>query len=199
MMRLSKTDPNDPSKRRHFEISIDSPFHILSCQATNANTALPAYDLGPNSGISAGPGSCSCPLLTRRNTPPRGTTITSSTATPSAMDDITLPAGETRRPARPMHLIRQPSHNPPPFDYDVAPPPLITPPPRYESVVSNGGLADYFQRLADETVAEDYSDEEGEGEGGGNRRMMPPLMPGGRIARSMDERRTWEPIGRRVQ
>lgn len=95
-----------------------------------------------------------------------------------------------------MHLIRHPSHNPPPFDHDVAPPPLTTPPPRYESVVSNGGLADYFQRLADETVAEGYSDEEGEGEE--HRRMM-PLMPGGRIARSMDERRTWEPIGHRVQ
>lgn len=72
----------------------------------------------------------------------------------------------------------------------------MTPPPRYDSVVSNGGLADYFQRLADETVIEDYSDEEGEG--GGNMRMMPPLMPGGRNARSMDERRTWGPIGRRV-
>lgn len=46
-------------------------------------------------------------------------------------------------------------------------------------------------------MAEDYSDEERER--GGHRRMMPPLTPGGRIARSMDERRTWEPIGRRVQ
>lgn len=195
-MRLSKADPNDPSKRRHFEISIDSPFHILSCRATGANTALPAYDPGPNSGVSPGSGTCSCPLLTRRNSPARGTATAGSTVNPPSADNNALPAGETFRAARPMHLIRQPSHNPPPFDYDVAPPPLITPPPRYESVVSNGGLADYFQRLADETVA-DYSDEDGEGEG--NRRMMPPLTPGGRTARSMDERRTWEPIGRRAQ
>jgi hypothetical protein len=31
----------DPTKRRHFEISIDSPFHILSCKATQANIYLP--------------------------------------------------------------------------------------------------------------------------------------------------------------
>lgn len=195
-MRLSKTDPNDPSKRRHFEISIDSPFHILSCRATSANTALPAYNSGPTSGILPGADACSCPPLTRRNSPSRGAAVTGSTTNLPA-DDTALLAGETHRASRPMHLIRHPSHNPPPFDYDVAPPPLITPPPRYESIVSNGGLADYFQRLADETVAEDYSDEERER--GGHRRMMPPLTPGGRIARSMDERRTWEPIGRRVQ
>ncbi|KAF1815319.1 hypothetical protein P152DRAFT_495423 [Eremomyces bilateralis CBS 781.70] len=43
VMRLSRPDKNDPSKRRHFEISIDSPFHILSCRAVQANLALPAY------------------------------------------------------------------------------------------------------------------------------------------------------------
>lgn len=195
-MRLSKTDPNDPSKRRHFEISIDSPFHILSCRATGANTALPAYNSGPSSGINSGAGTCSCPHLTRRNSPRDGTTTMASVGISSA-GNITPPADENIRTARPMHLIRYPSHNPPPFDEDVAPPPLITPPPRYESVVSNGGLADYFQRLADATISEDYSDDEGDGEG--HRRLMPPLTPGGRIARSMDERRTWEPIGNHVQ
>jgi hypothetical protein len=92
-----------------------------------------------------------------------------------------------------MHLLRYPSHNPPPFDYDVAPPPLITPPPRYESVVGRGGLADYFQRLADETAADEDTDDELAD--GNQRRLMPPLTPGGRIARSMDERRTWQPLG----
>lgn len=193
-MRLSKADPNDPSKRRHFEISIDSPFHILSCRAAGANTTLPAYNSGPNSGILAGAGTCSCPQLARRNSPRDGTPTMASTASlQTATGDVTPPMDENSRVARPMHLIRYPSHNPPPFDYDVAPPPLITPPPRYESVVSNGGLADYFQRLADETASDDYSDEEGDGER--HRRLMPPLTPGGRIARSMDERRTWEPIG----
>lgn len=61
------------------------------------------------------------------------------------------------------------------------------------------GLADYFARLAeqDERSGSGESDEEGAGEAGcgsRRRREMPPLTPGGRVARSMDERRTWEPL-----
>lgn len=195
-MRLSKSDPNDPTKRRHFEISIDSPFHILSCHAAGANTDLPAYN-SLDSELLAGAGACSCPPLTRRNSPRDGTPTMTSTGALAADNNSTPPSDLSNRSARPMHLIRYPSHNPPPFDHDVAPPPLITPPPRYESIVSNGGLADYFQRLADETAVDDLSDEETDGEG--LRRLMPPLTPGGRIARSMDERRTWEPIGQPAQ
>ena len=33
---------------------------------------------------------------------------------------------------RPIHLIRKPSVNPPPFDADVPPPPATIPPPAYE-------------------------------------------------------------------
>ncbi|KAK4154441.1 hypothetical protein C8A00DRAFT_32791 [Chaetomidium leptoderma] len=45
VMRISRADPDDPSgkRRRHFEISIDSPFTVLNCRATQANTALPQY------------------------------------------------------------------------------------------------------------------------------------------------------------
>ncbi|KAL2155685.1 hypothetical protein VTH82DRAFT_427 [Thermothelomyces myriococcoides] len=45
VMRISRSDPDDPTgkRRRHFEISIDSPFTILDCRATQANTALPRY------------------------------------------------------------------------------------------------------------------------------------------------------------
>lgn len=43
-LRLSKTDPEDPSKRKHYEILIDSPIHILSSLAAHVNTLLPAYD-----------------------------------------------------------------------------------------------------------------------------------------------------------
>ncbi|KAK3296533.1 uncharacterized protein B0H64DRAFT_171886 [Chaetomium fimeti] len=45
VMRISRADPDDPTgkKRRHFEISIDSPFTVLDCRATQANTALPRY------------------------------------------------------------------------------------------------------------------------------------------------------------
>jgi hypothetical protein len=44
-MRISRADPDDPTgkRRRHFEISIDSPFTVLDCRATQANTALPRY------------------------------------------------------------------------------------------------------------------------------------------------------------
>lgn len=61
-MRLSRPDIEDPSKRRHFEISIDSPFHILSCRASQANTALPAYT-SPHSGPSSDQqvAACGCP------------------------------------------------------------------------------------------------------------------------------------------
>lgn len=43
-LRLSKTDPEDASKRKHYEILIDSPIHILSSLAAHLNTLLPAYD-----------------------------------------------------------------------------------------------------------------------------------------------------------
>ncbi|KAL2195331.1 hypothetical protein P885DRAFT_40707 [Corynascus similis CBS 632.67] len=45
VMRISRSDPDDPTgkRRRHFEISIDSPFTVLNCRATQANTALPRY------------------------------------------------------------------------------------------------------------------------------------------------------------
>jgi arrestin-related trafficking adapter 3/6 len=58
--------------------------------------------------------------------------------------------------ARPIHLMRVPSYNPPAFDADEPPPPLpqdlMTPPPHYDMIIgtpSVDGLADYFQRLAD--------------------------------------------------
>ncbi|GAB1321073.1 hypothetical protein MFIFM68171_11283 [Madurella fahalii] len=45
VMRISRADPDDPTgrRRRHFEISIDSPFTVLNCRATQANTSLPQY------------------------------------------------------------------------------------------------------------------------------------------------------------
>ncbi|CUM50935.1 unnamed protein product [Debaryomyces fabryi] len=43
-LRLSRTDPEDSSKRKHYEILIDSPIHILSSLAAHLNTLLPAYD-----------------------------------------------------------------------------------------------------------------------------------------------------------
>jgi arrestin-related trafficking adapter 3/6 len=228
-MRLSRPDENDPNKRRHFEISIDSPFNILSCRATQANTSLPAYSWG-GTGISAAEEyECGCPgaALRRRNTPPGHplpplNNLTQNNSSTASVDTDTAPHSPTRSwtsnsggitlptqahvhdpssgptrlhdpnqgAPRPMHLLRAPSFNPPPFDEDEAPPPLVTPPPNYENIVSGNSqnaLADYFARLADE-----LGDEEDQGDRG---RVDLPLTPGGRVNRSMDARRDWLPLG----
>ena len=131
-------------------------------------------------------------------------------ASTSSVDTVTLPpAPNLTRPAaahvhdpnsgqsRPMHLLRNPSFNPPPFSDDEPPPPLMTPPPNYDTLVEGdprGGLADYFARLADE-VGED---EDRTGSLSPNSRMELPLTPGGRVNRSMDERRTWLPLDQSI-
>ena len=63
-MRISRLDPEDPAgkRRRHFEISIDSPFTVLNCRATQANTALPRYcGLDGSLGGEHKSSSCGCP------------------------------------------------------------------------------------------------------------------------------------------
>lgn len=206
VMRLSKPDQNDPSKRRHFEISIDSPFHILSCQATQANTALPAYSSPEPSNGAARMPECGCPGAPVRRTSPTSFVPTLSSLSRSrGNSDATLPSPALARPQaahiggptdsqlqRPIHLLRAPSFNPPPFDDEEPPPPIETPPPLYESIASpTTGLADYFARLSD------TYDEDSEGEVGGSRsRVEIPLTPGSRVnSRSLDERRTWLPVG----
>ena len=222
VMRLSRPDAADPSKRRHFEISIDSPFHILSCRATQANIALPAYTSPESATLLTEHLECGCPgAAKRRNSP---TSLMPSLnhlrdgendSTSDLNDGPQLPppirtdtAGLTRPQAahihndpnnerfqRPMHLLRAPSFNPPPFQDDDPPPPLMTPPPRYENVIDGdprSGLADYFARLADEVGDDDEDDIMR------RTRMELPLTPGGRINRSMDERRTWLPLGQTI-
>src|SRR5689334_2266442 len=178
-MRLSRPDENDPAKRRHFEISIDSPFTILSCRATQANMSLPAYSSGGQAPIPSAEFECGCPgaALRRRNTPTTPRELVSAVSNPleSNGSTPTMPtphrswtsddAGLTRPTQahlhddpnsgspRPIHLLRTPSFNPPAFDEDEPPPPLVTPPPNYEHIVSGdstSALADYFARLADE-------------------------------------------------
>ncbi len=213
-MRLSKPDVADHTKRRHFEISIDSPFHILSCRATQANTALPAYTSPESTTLLTEHSSCGCPgAPRRRNSPssllPSLNNLPPTNASSSSIDNVILPPATLTRPqaahihdpnsgqSRPMHLLRNPSFNPPPFEDDDPPPPLMTPPPNYDTLVSGDprtGLADYFARLADE-VGED---EDRSGSLSRNSRMELPLTPGGRMNRSMDERRTWLPLGQPV-
>ncbi|KAL2402753.1 Arrestin-related trafficking adapter 3 [Exophiala dermatitidis] len=208
VMRLSRPDENDSTKRRHFEISIDSPFNILSCRATQANISLPAYDAGGAPPAPLDEYECGCPgaALKRRNTPPvlpRIPALNGSGQNTGVQRSWTNDSGGLTLPTqahvhneanisqpRPMHLLRNPSFNPPAFDEDEPPPPLVTPPPLYDNVVagdSTSALADYFARLADETSDEDDRLDRS--------RMDYPLTPGGRVNRSMDITRTWQPIG----
>lgn len=46
-LRISKQDPQNPEKRKHFEILIDSPIHLFSPLAAHNNTLLPVYTSGP--------------------------------------------------------------------------------------------------------------------------------------------------------
>jgi hypothetical protein len=91
---------------------------------------------------------------------------------------------------RPIHMIRNPSYNPPAFDAEEPPPPLETPPPGYDQIIgtpSHDGLADYFARLG-EAYDDDHTDDEDSHRASSRGRVnvANPRTPGGRIARSMD-------------
>ncbi|TKA72518.1 hypothetical protein B0A49_02468 [Cryomyces minteri] len=194
VMRLSKPDQNDPAKRRHFEISIDSPFHILSCRATQANTALPAYS-SPESRRNS-PTSF-VPTLNALNNAREGrNSLSGPSPTLARPQQAHIGGPNSNNVQRPIHMLRAPSFNPPAFEDEEPPPPLITPPPHYDSIASpTSGLADYFSRLSD-AYEEDSGDE---GTMRGNHRMDMPLTPGSRVNRSMDVQRTWLPVGHYTQ
>lgn len=194
-MRLSKPDAVDSTKRRHFEISIDSPFHILSCRATLANTALPAYTSPETAHLLTEHYECGCPgAQLEQNSPssiPASVSMSSrnivSYPQPSYFNDPNSGL------VRPMHLLRVPSFNPPAFSEDDPPPPILTPPPQYDSIFKGDprhSLEDYFSRLA---LADAIGDEDDEYSMMRSRVEL-PLTPGGRVNRSMDERRTWLPL-----
>ena len=203
-MRLSRPDAVDPTKRRHFEISIDSPFNILSCRATQANTSLPAYTSPESASLLTEHFECGCPGAPRRKNAPssllpalsflRNDINASSSSLGSSTETLSRPPrahlhDSNSSVSRPIHLLRAPSFNPPAFEDEEPPPPMITPPPKYETLVhgdQHAVLADYFARLADEL---------GDDEHGvvSPSRVDLPLTPGGRLNRSMDELRTWVP------
>ncbi|KAJ6787874.1 hypothetical protein PWT90_08931 [Aphanocladium album] len=242
VMRISRLDPDDPSgtKRRHFEISIDSPFTVLDCRATQANTFLPSYT-GPATPPDVYHASCGCPdahVVAGDSSSPAASSIalapTEHEATPVTdimpappraahvhqppHEPVSGSSSPTRgsadapaeRESRPIHLLRVPSFNPPSFDDDTAPPPMLvdsgsdssgtpamTPPPTYDTVVgtpSVDGLADYFARLADYGL-EDHEDSGSEGdetpprilERSGRVNVAHPRTPGGRMpSRSLE-------------
>lgn len=212
VLRLSKLDDKEPGKRRHFEISIDSPFHLLSCNATQANIYLPAYT-SPNTDpvTPVQEHECGCPgaPLVPRSSSSSQTSIVDAGVPVNPVNTVpgrapsrsfTNGSGGLARPAqahlasdphegnpRPMHLLRAPSFAPPAFEDIPPPPPLVTPPPDYTSIVSEQDretvLEDYFSR----TTYEDHDDDDARGSG----RVDVPLTPGGRINRSMDVSRDW--------
>lgn len=219
VMRLSKPDATDETKRRHFEISIDSPFHILSCRATQANISLPAYTSPEATPQGASLYECGCPgAALRRKSPPgivptlasfgsaASSAASSGTSTPNvpspglarpptihAADHINRGVHQQQERERPIHLLRAPSFNPPPWSEQEPPPPLITPPPEYDTIASpTSGMADYFARLGHE-----YDDGDSSGDDTRPGRVNVPLTPGGRVNRSMDlGRNAWIPVGR---
>jgi hypothetical protein len=166
VLRISRPDANDPTKRRHFEISIDSPFHILSCRATHANTALPAYSYPDPQQANSPTQTCGCPGAP--SAPPHNSslhqTISQTESSVRASSELATAAslqpppaahvhGDASRAnahatvqspqssvvpqaARPMHIIRAPSYAPPSFDDEEPPPPLMTPPPQYNDIAS---------------------------------------------------------------
>lgn len=202
VMRISRkdTESEDPKKRRHFEISIDSPFTILNCRATRDNLALPEYS-GPNAGTVGRQHICGCPnaavsAVSPASSPGEGDG-------PAETPEIFIPPSLARPPQahlstnaaagvqRPIHMLRNPSYNPPAFDAEEPPPPLATPPPLYDHIIgtpSHDGLADYFARLGEEYDDDDNTDDEDSNRASSRGRVnvANPRTPGGRIARSMD-------------
>jgi len=199
-MRISRLDHDDPEgkKRRHFEISIDSPFSILNCRATRDNLMLPQYS-NLNAPSLGQQHVCGCP----------NSATTATIRSESSDEAIEIPDGPetivqphlTRPPQahlsgddsqRPIHLLRQPSFNPPAFDEDLPPPPLPTPPPLYDQVIgtpSHDGLADYFARLGETYDDEDNNTDDEDATRAsirGRVNIANPLTSTGRIARSME-------------
>ncbi|KAI5812124.1 hypothetical protein BZA77DRAFT_150493 [Pyronema omphalodes] len=165
VIRISKADTDNPERRRFFEITIDSPLHILSCHVTNPNTTLPLY------------GAPAAETIDRR-------AICNCATNREAI--LSAPMN------RPMHLIRAPSNLPPDYDEDSSPPPCMTPPPNYEGLFRNTDsqsiddrMDDYFSRREIELGEEPEMQL--------RRGMMLPLTPGrAGPSRSFDEpRRRW--------
>ncbi|KAJ5130705.1 uncharacterized protein N7515_006744 [Penicillium bovifimosum] len=210
VLRLSKVDERDTTKRRHFEISIDSPFHILSCKATQANIYLPAYTTPAEEPVPpAQEFECGCPGAPlaprdqaialasgdREDSNPALTSSGRRGSTGHAFSrSFTNGSGGLARPPQ-AHLATPPDErNPtPPRPMHLlrapsyAPPAFEDVPPRrlwsHRPQNREAVLEDYFSRLSF------YEENEDDIRGSG--RVDVPLTPGGRINRSMDVPREW--------
>ncbi|RKF83691.1 arrestin domain-containing protein [Golovinomyces cichoracearum] len=164
IIRLSRADVNDPSKRRHYEISVDSPISLLNCRASQANISLPEYS-GPSNDMQGVQQVCGCTnvsqttgLTALQTTLIETSPVVQQSNSDASFSDLTRPpqahlsSNTALDVRRPMHLVRSPSFLPPPFDAEEPPPPAATPPPLYDNVIgtpSHDGLADYFMRLGE--------------------------------------------------
>ncbi|EEB08487.1 arrestin Aly1 [Schizosaccharomyces japonicus yFS275] len=136
LLVLSIVDPDNPNKRKFFEINIETPVRILSCRCVQNSTLLPAYgDLRENSQVVL---PCPCRINASACDPSERTSYTTQSVLDSSSRAQPSTAGEQSRTtepaARPTELFRVPSVNPPPFDNDVPPPHCDTPPPDYEEL-----------------------------------------------------------------
>lgn len=165
-LRLSRLIDGKP---KHYEISIDSPIHVLHPLCSHANTLLPAYGVPPpsnqlhdsnvyfpkeilnspplspevepidntyhsiynalNGGVRSSR-SRSASTLGNRSLPNFESTLSANVYKPENLDiELTSPQAQPVSPSfspstRPIHLIRRPSFEPPPFDADISPPPM---------------------------------------------------------------------------
>ena len=162
ILQVSKTDGKDQNKRSYFDITCDSPFQILSCHATQANTFVPAYENSTPGHKSATreikKDECGCALSAshsirdRQDVAPNFLHLT-STARHAALGFTARrscpPAtSSTPQPGQGSvtttgNFVRQDSS---------VPPPLVSPPPGYTPTVGNNddaaALQDYFSRLS---------------------------------------------------
>ena len=124
-MRVSRLDPDDPAKkrRRHFEISIDSPFTVLNCRATQANMTLPQYS-GADVPAFRQQSSCGCPdaEVLATNPSPASSTGTLPLADPDPVTPTGLPAPPQ---AAHLHVVNRSSGTPRP--HSIAVPPSANP------------------------------------------------------------------------
>lgn len=174
--------------------------------ATQSNIYLPAYTSPDAEPATAQEYKCGCPGAEPHSpaagyvpnfggfTSPTGEfqpvsrSFTASSGGLAQPPSAHIQGSSSDRVPRPMHLLRAPSFAPPAFDEVHPPPPLVTPPPDYKSIVQsddpNHGIEDYFDRLR-QLDGEHEDDDRGRG------RVDVPLTPGARINRSMDVPRDW--------
>ena len=175
-MRISRLDTNDPAgkKRRYIEISIDSPVTILDCRASRENLALPEC-IGPNASTQSKQHVCGCPNAAVTHVSPASSagkvpTLNSMNRGDGRPDGPEAFVFDLARPQQaqlssnamvhlPIHMLRNPSYNPPANDAGHSTP-LATPPPLCDHIIgtpSYDDLADYFARLNEEYDDEDHT------------------------------------------